>query len=88
MYELLTGKLPFEGSILSIIRQIGRDDPPRPSQRTPNIEADSPLEQICLRMMAKSPEDRYASMSEAAAALDSVRRSANQVPSGVRDLLL
>jgi predicted Ser/Thr protein kinase len=70
MYELLTGRLPFEGSILSIIGQIGQNDPPPPSQLQPHIGADSPLEQICLRMMAKRPEDRYASMAEVAAALD------------------
>jgi predicted Ser/Thr protein kinase len=69
MYEMLTGQLPYEGSILSIIGQIGRDAPPAPSRRRPEIPSDSPLERICLRMMGKRPEDRYATMADVAAAL-------------------
>jgi WD40 repeat protein/predicted Ser/Thr protein kinase len=69
LYELLAGRLPFSGSILSIFGQITHDEPLRPSQIAPGLESASSLEAICLRMMAKRPEDRYSSMREVAAAL-------------------
>jgi serine/threonine protein kinase len=69
-YQMLTGRLPFRGSLTSILRQIGSEPPPRPSALNPGIGEDSALERICLKMMAKSPEGRYASMAEVAAALE------------------
>src|SRR5262249_45877170 len=70
LYQMLTGRLPFRGSLTSILRQIGSEPPPRPSALNSGIGEDSPLEQICLKMMAKSPEGRYASMAEVVAALE------------------
>ena len=67
LYELLTGRRPFEGSTT---RSSARSPapsrrPPRPTARrsTPALEA------ICLKAMAKKPEDRHASMDEFAAGL-------------------
>src|SRR5262249_46380123 len=70
LYQMLTGRLPFRGSLTSILRQIGSEPPPRPSALNSGIGEDSPLERICLKMMAKSPEQRSASMAEVAAALE------------------
>lgn len=73
LYEILTGQLPFQGSLLSVIQKIGHDEPPRPSQVASAIRDDPQLgrlEQICLKMMAKSTSDRFASMSDVAEALD------------------
>ena len=50
--------------------QIAQDAPPKPSSLKPELGADSPLERICLKMIAKAPADRYASMTEVASALD------------------
>ena len=69
-YQMLTSRLPFRGSLTSILRQIGSEPPARPSALNSEIGEDSPLERICLKMMAKSPEERYASMAEVAAALE------------------
>jgi hypothetical protein len=69
---MLTGRLPFQGSLTSILRQIGSDEPPRPSSIVAEIVAGSPLEQVCLKMMAKLPADRFASTAEVIAALDDV----------------
>ncbi len=67
-YEILTGRLPFEGTLLSVLRQIaGRDPLPVEALRG---DADPQLAAICQRMMAKAVEDRYASMAEVAADLD------------------
>ncbi len=69
LYQLLAGRLPFQGSLASVLRQIGDKQPARPSTFNPAIGDDSPLEQICLKMMAKSPADRFASMAAVAEAL-------------------
>ncbi len=70
LYQMLTGRLPFRGSITSILRQIGSDLPPKPSTFNLEIGEDSPVERICLNMIAKSPADRFASMADVVAALD------------------
>jgi serine/threonine protein kinase len=70
LFKMLTGRIPFQGSLTSVLRQIGSAEPPRPSAITPGIGADSPLERICLTMMAKSPADRFPSMAAVVQALD------------------
>jgi hypothetical protein len=44
--------------------QIRQDDPPPPRSIEPDIPAD--LERICLRCLAKRPEDRYQRADEVA----------------------
>ena len=70
LYQMLTGRIPFKGSLTSILRQIGCELPPKPSTLNPDLGDDSALERICLKMLAKSPADRYASMAEVVRALD------------------
>ena len=67
LYELLTGRLPFNGSGLAVAAQILTQDPLPPSEHRPEI--DPRLEAICLKAMAKKIGDRYASMGTLAAAL-------------------
>jgi hypothetical protein len=67
LYELLAGRLPFEGELLAILTQKVTDDPPPPSQHRSDV--DRVLEAICLKAIARQPADRYASMGEIAAAL-------------------
>jgi serine/threonine protein kinase len=86
LFEMLTGRLPFEGPFLTILRKIGSDAPPLPSSLCAKLEANSPLEQICLKMMAKKPADRYARMADVADALD--RLTAPQEPAPAPPSLL
>jgi serine/threonine protein kinase len=72
LFQMLTGRLPFQGSLTSVLRQIGEADPPRLSTLNPSLGEDSPLERICLKMMAKAPPDRFASMAEVVAALEGI----------------
>ena len=67
LYELLAGRLPFGGDVMAMLAQVLMDEPPPPSSLRPGLDPD--LEAICLKAMAKKPEDRYASMSDFAAAL-------------------
>jgi serine/threonine protein kinase len=68
LYELLTGRLPFHGTVISVIGQIAASDPPLIGELCPALSG-SPLAAVCQRMMAKRPEDRYRDMTEAAEAL-------------------
>jgi formylglycine-generating enzyme required for sulfatase activity/tRNA A-37 threonylcarbamoyl transferase component Bud32 len=67
LYELLTGELPYRGSITAVLGQIIQGKPKRPSEWRPDL--DKRLEAICLKMMAHKPQQRYASAAEAATAL-------------------
>jgi serine/threonine protein kinase len=81
LYVVITGKLPFQGTLTSVLRQIGSAEPAKPSKLNPEIAEGSTLEKICMKMMAKSPADRYANMIEVAEALEQVfPREAVAVP--------
>ncbi|MGD9710501.1 MAG: SUMF1/EgtB/PvdO family nonheme iron enzyme [Thermomicrobiales bacterium] len=67
LYEMLTGTVPFQGSVHSILAQIISEEPCSP--RNLRSEIDCELEAICLKMMAKRSEDRYQSMAEVSHAL-------------------
>jgi eukaryotic-like serine/threonine-protein kinase len=56
LYELLTGRLPFEGqTALQIIARHVREEPPRPSTFAP---VHPELERLVMRLLAKKPQDR------------------------------
>jgi hypothetical protein len=72
LYEMLTGKLPFTGTIAEILHQIQYQESPRPSALRPDLDAQ--LEGIVIRAMAKKLEARYRTMGEFAGALDDYLR--------------
>lgn len=57
LYELLTGRLPFDGQMLDVMGRIVRGEFDPPSLHNPDITP--ALEQIVLKAMALRPEDRY-----------------------------
>jgi serine/threonine protein kinase len=67
LYELLAGRLPFEGPMTLVLCQIMMDEPAPPSAYRPGLDPN--LEAICLKAMAKKPEDRFATADALAAAL-------------------
>jgi hypothetical protein len=68
-YELLTGRLPFQGPAHALPSQVVDDAPPSP--RTFNRALPRELERICLKAIAKKPSDRYPT---AAALANDLRR--------------
>jgi WD40 repeat protein len=59
LYELLTGRPPFEGKDnYDIINQVRHTEPVRPRARKRSLPRD--LESICLKCLHKVPEKRYA----------------------------
>jgi predicted Ser/Thr protein kinase len=67
LYEMLTGRLPFQGSLHELLRQVLTQEPVPPSEHCPDL--DPRLEAICLTALAKAPAERFPSMSAFAAAL-------------------
>jgi serine/threonine protein kinase len=66
LYEMLTGRVPFWGSLTAILRQIPCDEPPHPSTLVAAVGHNSLLERVCLKMLAKSPADRFPTMTAVA----------------------
>ncbi len=67
LYELLTGRLPFEGPAHALPAQVVEDSPPSPRLYNSSVPRD--LEAVCLKALAKRPEDRYAHAADFAADL-------------------
>jgi Tol biopolymer transport system component len=67
LYRMLSGCLPFLGKPHEVAEAIESRLPPPPSQFEPRIPPE--LEAICLKTLAKDPEERYQSAAEMAAAL-------------------
>src|SRR5262249_17787173 len=59
LYELLTGRRPYEGQVRDVLARAGdmMFDPVRPGLL--NFDVPAELEAICLKAMAKRPEQRY-----------------------------
>jgi Protein kinase domain len=73
LYELATGRLPFDGeSRATIENAVLTSEPPKPSDLAPRIERG--LEAIIHKCLQKAPEARYQSAAAVADALATFRR--------------
>ena len=73
LYELLTGKLPFDAKQPIEYIQLHVNATPIPlSKRLPEADFPPGLEEVVMAALAKKPEDRYASAAEFAVALESL----------------
>ena len=68
LYELLTGRTPFEGPPASVIYSVIHRDPPPPRSIRPGVPPG--LDAICRRAMAKKPDHRYPNCQALATALE------------------
>jgi eukaryotic-like serine/threonine-protein kinase len=70
LYEVLTGHPPFSGpDTHEVLRKVREEQPSLPREHW--AEVPPALEAICIRALAKSPTDRFASASELATAVQS-----------------
>lgn len=68
LYATVTGQPPFSGPTpFDVLIQVIDRQPPRPRQV--NRQCPRPLELICLKAMAKQPEERYATAADLASDL-------------------
>jgi serine/threonine protein kinase len=74
MYELLTGRRPFEGETdFATMYRINTEQPSPPSLLRAELPAG--VDEVVMRALAKKPKERYSKWSEFADALLSVSRS-------------
>jgi serine/threonine protein kinase len=89
LYELLTGRRPFEApdnNPAALWEQITDPDrrPLPPSAVNPLVGRNSGLEAVCLNCLEKNPADRYQSAEELARALDACAKGRRPPPPGGR----
>jgi serine/threonine-protein kinase len=74
LYQMLTGQVPFEGEIASVLAQHIRKPPRRLRDVAPDNNIPPKLEKLVLSMLAKSVEKRPPEMREVAATLARLSR--------------
>ncbi|HUE14199.1 MAG TPA: protein kinase [Planctomycetaceae bacterium] len=67
LYQILTGRCPFEGTVLNVISQVLHKVPPDATDFRPDLSPE--LVAICNRAMRKDPAERFPSMLDFAKAL-------------------
>ena len=84
LYEVLTGKLPFDAKTPMEYIQLHVTGKPTPlSQRVAGKTFPPLLDQIIARCLSKKIEDRFASLADLAAALQCVLEGKRELPSGI-----
>jgi WD40 repeat protein/serine/threonine protein kinase len=78
LYEMLTGRLPFEGPPAAVVHQLLQTPPPPPTHYRAGLDGE--LEVLCLKAIAKHAEDRFVSGQEMAAALRHVLAREESLP--------
>ena len=75
LYQMLTGRRPFESrNIGELLRQVMEDEPQPPRQLNRQLPAE--VERICLKAMAKSLNDRYTTADDLASDLTALLTTA------------
>jgi serine/threonine-protein kinase len=76
LYELLSGKHPFEApEPVRLFLQQRTVPPPAIATRSPGVSVPPALEAVVMKLLAKDPKDRYQSAAEVVSALDTAMMS-------------
>jgi serine/threonine-protein kinase len=88
VYEMVSGRQPFDGTAMEIAVANITDDPPPIAKRAPGLQFDPLLEAFARKLMARSLDHRIASASDALALLDLLERdrSAASLALGITDV--
>jgi len=82
LYEMLCGRLPFDGSAVAIAKAHLAAEVPPIAVRVPGLRADPRLEAVAMRLMAKDPGDRFQTARAIIAHLDAAFGRADSHPDG------
>jgi len=89
LFELLSGRRPFEGNALEVLQAHMHEPVPSLAQLRPDLAFVPELEAVIQRAMAKDPKDRFADAEQMLAALESAATSppvaAYHPPAAVRE---
>jgi len=78
LFEMLTCRLPFDGSVPEMLAKVLRDTPPVPSRIRKDLPED--VDDLCLKMLKKLPEQRYSSIAEVIAAISVLQKKIKKSP--------
>jgi eukaryotic-like serine/threonine-protein kinase len=85
LYELYTGKHPFDASDPAELFHQHRSLPPPPfAERAPEVFAAPDFEGLVMRLLAKTPSDRHASAAEALAEIERLIAPKSIVPASIQ----
>ncbi len=87
LYEMLTGRVPFDGERPVVVAMKQINEPPVPPRTyEPGIPA--ALETVVLKALAKRPSERYRTAEEFSMALTNVRRQIDPASTGQQTVIL
>jgi serine/threonine-protein kinase len=78
LYEMVSGVLPFDGSIIELLYKNAMEEAPSILERS-GVQVSPALEAIIMRLMAKARDDRFASAREVLVALEAIDAPAETV---------
>ena len=81
LYACLTGRAPFEGTLLEVLTCVLQRPPTPPRRLRPEVPA--ALEAVCLRALAKRPEERPPDCEALAAELEAALRDPGRTRVGL-----
>jgi serine/threonine-protein kinase len=79
LYEMISGRFPFEGGsgAASLVQRLSQDPLPL-AGRNPDVEVPAALDQVVRRTLARDADDRYPDAVALIEALDEVRRGLSE----------
>jgi eukaryotic-like serine/threonine-protein kinase len=73
LYEMATGKVPFDAdNLMGILTKHLYETPIAPRELAPPVDVAPSMEAVILKCLQKKPDQRYSSMAELAADLDAI----------------
>jgi eukaryotic-like serine/threonine-protein kinase len=79
-YEMLTARLPFDGTGVDVVHACVHRDAPTVAERVPWLPVDADLEAFTLCLLARDPNARPSSAAAARAWLDKIERRLSEAP--------
>lgn len=76
LYQMLTGRVPFEGELRTILAQHVSQTPRPPSELNPSVPED--LDTTVLMMLSKAPQERFQDIASVVSALNEVTAHAEK----------